>query len=332
MSDQLSKGSKFLAGLLLIVFTGLVAFFLIGLWPDRLPPPNSKSDMYSFSLFKVRFLDSATNSPQPVKANSNTAPAKPTTTTDTARTTTTTDTTKPATATTATKPADTTTKIAPSGHVVDETYTEGRTINLDTLILILVAIAGFLGNMIHIATSFTTFVGSNKYDGNWLLWYFVRPFTAAALALALYFSFRAGFMSYSSSGGNLNLYGVMTIAILTGLFTDMATLKLKEIFEVIFKPKDGRPDKLSELKITAVTPSALTKGVLNNILISGQSLTAKKLVITIGDDVIAGANTSDTVISFGYTIKPADEGKPELPLSITDADGKSVYTGKFTIA
>jgi hypothetical protein len=42
----------------------------------------------------------------------------------------------------------------------------------------------------------------------------------------------------------LNIYGIFTLAVLSGLFTDRATLKLEEIFQSLFKPKDERSDKL----------------------------------------------------------------------------------------
>jgi len=123
----------------------------------------------------------------------------------------------------------------------------GALIHINTVLLILVALGGFAGNMIHIATSFVTFIGDKKFERSWILWYCVKPFTAAALALGFYFVFRGGFLNTSAEAPNINLYGVMTIAILTGLFTDTATLKMKEVFEVLFKPKDEREGKRDEV-------------------------------------------------------------------------------------
>jgi hypothetical protein len=100
--------------------------------------------------------------------------------------------------------------------------------------------------MIYIATSFTTFVGAGKFKKSWILWYCVKPFTAAALALGMYFVFRGGFLNMSDDSTNINLYGVMTLSILTGLFTDRATLKLKEVFDVLLKPSEERPNKLEK--------------------------------------------------------------------------------------
>src|SRR5688500_17518431 len=63
---------------------------------------------------------------------------------------------------------------------------DNSTLHINTIMFLLVALAGFTGNMIHIATSFTNYVGSEKFKSSWLLWYFVKPFTAAALAVIFY--------------------------------------------------------------------------------------------------------------------------------------------------
>src|SRR5204862_161201 len=61
----------------------------------------------------------------------------------------------------------------------------------DTVLVIMVATGGFLGNMIHIATSFTTYIGAGSFRKRWILWDWGRPFTPSALALALYLAFGA---------------------------------------------------------------------------------------------------------------------------------------------
>jgi hypothetical protein len=155
-------------------------------------------------------------------------------------------------------------------------------IHLNTILLIMVAAAGFLGNMIHIATSFTTYIGSGAFRKSWILWYWVSPFTASALALALYFAFGA-----TNNPSSVDLDRTLTIAILAGLFTDIATQKLKEVFEVIFNPKDNRPDKLTDptfmIAKDETEPETLVKGTDNTIVIHGKQLTAEKLVITMED-------------------------------------------------
>ena len=124
-----------------------------------------------------------------------------------------------------------------------KTYRLSDYVHLNSLLLLLIAAAGFAGNMIHIATSFTTWIGLNKFRRRWIPWYFIRPFTAAALAIGIYFVFRAGLLNMSSDADNINLYGVIALSILTGLYTDRATKKMGEVVDTLFRTKDDRSDQ-----------------------------------------------------------------------------------------
>jgi hypothetical protein len=109
--------------------------------------------------------------------------------------------------------------------------------------LLLVMLAGLCGSLIHASTSFSNFVGERKLEKSWVWWYALRPFTGIAVALVFYLVFRGGLVN-NTRLESLNVYGVMTMAALAGLFSDRATLKLKEIFESLFQPKDERTGKL----------------------------------------------------------------------------------------
>lgn len=212
--NEISSWGKFFAGLIIISLTLLTSMYLIAYWPDRIPEPGRKStSLYTYKPFQVRLIDAVADT---AFSNKNALSDNPL---------------HEVNAPLVTVPANGTTLI-----------------HINTLLLILVGVAGFLGNMIHIASSFTTFVGAGKFRKSWILWYCVKPFTAAALAIAVYFVLRGGFLNMSDDSANINIYGVATISILCGLFTDRATLKLKEVFDVLFRPalKDDRPDKLNE--------------------------------------------------------------------------------------
>lgn len=109
--------------------------------------------------------------------------------------------------------------------------------------VILVLITGAIGSFIHSAGSFTNFVGERKLESTWVWWYILRPFIGIAVAFVFYLVFRGGLLT-DARAENLNIYGVLTLAALSGLFSDRATLKLKEIFDTMFKPKDERSGKL----------------------------------------------------------------------------------------
>ena len=110
----------------------------------------------------------------------------------------------------------------------------------------LVMLCGVLGSLIHIVSSFTSFVGDKDFDNSWVWCYVLKPFTGAGIALRFYLVFRGGFFADSIGTTSLNFYGIFTVSALAGLFSDRATLKLQEIFESLFKPKDERGGKLGE--------------------------------------------------------------------------------------
>jgi hypothetical protein len=324
---DISPWGKALAGVLLAGLTILALTLMIGYWPDRMPGPKSDCQTYVYRLFHVRLID-----PCSIKKDT------------TIRDTVTEKNTVKGTDTIAVKVTitvkDTLTSsdvpcIDPCAGFRSDNKETGKkktpavaTITLNDLLLILVALGGFLGNMIHVASSFTAFVGAKKFRRSWTLWYFVKPFTAAALSMTLYFAFRAGFLNYSNDAGNLNLYGIMTLAMLSGMFTEIATRKLKEIFETVFKPKDeGLPDKLDgSLKITDVSPAKVDKAQKNSFTLKGSHLDAKPLVITINDEAVIVTGTKADTITFDYTVSAAQQAATVFKLLVTDQANNTVFT------
>lgn len=306
-APQITKLGRIVAGILLITFTVLAITVLIAFWPDQLPEPGKKCALYRYEWFAMT-LD--TNACRPVDTLGGTMLS-----------------TAPATIITDTAVIDSTAvKAVPVKlQPIVGPHQHSRHIHLNTILLILVAIGGFLGNMIHIATSFTTFIGAGKFNRSWVLWYWVRPFTAAALSLALYFAFGA-----SNDPGNVDLDRILTVAILTGLFTDIATQKLKEVFDVIFAPKDNRPDKLTDpvLKIDSISPDVLTKTGVNRIVIKGKSLKSKSIFVKIDNEPATEMQVTDEEITVSYELSEAAKSRSELVLTITDEEGVPVIPPK----
>jgi len=323
----LSRTSKFLGGFFLIFFTLLALFIIIAYWPDRLPASGDKIARYNKHWFNVDLLDSNcikkqmpcngcvvvnAQGKQVIKNEGSVKPTADSTLKDTSL------------------KKDVLTPIGSNKNIAEDNLVTEKidiedTIQFNTLLLILVAAAGFLGNMIHVATSFTAFIGAEQFKKSWILWYCVKPFTAAALAIAVYFAFRAGFISNTDAASNVNLYGVMTFAILTGLFTDSATQKLKEIFEVIFKPKDIRPDKIDNIKNLALAqPDKIDINNPNKFVITGNNLDKTKLSIKINNVEVVGAVITGSSINFTYTV--TDKTQTTFKLRITDEQGNDVLS------
>lgn len=107
----------------------------------------------------------------------------------------------------------------------------------DGKIIIAVALTGALGSIIHLISSFVKFVGENTFEENWIMWYLLRPFIGMSLALIFYYAVRGGLFSAGSDSGDLNIYGIITIAGLAGMFSKNATEKLSELFETLFQTR-----------------------------------------------------------------------------------------------
>jgi ABC-type amino acid transport substrate-binding protein len=194
--------------------------------------------------------------------------------------------------------------------------------------------------MIFIAAAFTAHVVAKRFTRSWVLWYFVKPFTAAGLALAIYLVFRAGLLSTGDNAAGINPFGVVGLAMLTGLFTDAATKKLRDIFSDAVKPKKDSPEEITDDEgevvadaptFTSISPSdKLTKGQTNDITIAGSNFDKQELLIVLGDQRITGMTITPTEIKFSSDI-PADITTSAIVLAITDKIGKTLYAKKFQL-
>lgn len=115
-----------------------------------------------------------------------------------------------------------------------------KKLHMDQRVLLLVMIAGALGSFIHIGTSFAQFVGSGEFNDDWLWWYLLKPFISAALAVIFYLMLRGGLMAPTGDGAAVNIYGVVAMAGMVGMFSKQATTKLAEVFDTLFRAK-GKP-------------------------------------------------------------------------------------------
>ncbi len=120
-------------------------------------------------------------------------------------------------------------------------------LNKEQRILLLVMLAGALGSFIHIAISFSEFVGNSRFSATWIYWYMLKPLTSTALAAIFYLVLRGGLMS-GDGGDAVNLHGVVAMSGMVGLFSKQATSKLAEVFDTLFhaKPRNTDTGKAAE--------------------------------------------------------------------------------------
>ncbi|OQP59565.1 hypothetical protein A3860_36865 [Niastella vici] len=323
--NQITTLGKLLGGTFLVLLTFFCLFYLIAHWPDRLPAHNStQTPYYTYEWFHVRLVDSVSKSAKTDSVNK-TPTAGNQTGTDTLHQGATAD-SAPVQKTDLAQMGMKGVAVIPAGTT---TSADNKLLNLNTLLLILVALGGFLGNMIYISTSFTTFIGNGQFKKSWLLWYIVKPFTAAGLAIAIYFVFRGGFLNLNDDSSSINLYGLMTISILAGLFTDRTTLKLKEVFDVVLTPREERKDpitnKIAELQVTNITAPKMQAGTPTPITIEGKNLDKKPVFIKINGAAITNFTRQQNQISLTYTPAAGLQPGTKLPLEITNEKGESLY-------
>jgi hypothetical protein len=340
-ANEITTFGQIIAGALLVLFILIPGYIIIAWWPDKLPSAKDHiKPLYINERFHVRLAgirdtdidrDSVSLVRPAVDSLSSRKDSLRTALKDSVRAA---DSTKaPGTAAAGTAAAGGGPSQHPGHH---RRHAFRHLIHINTLLLMLVAAAGFLGNMIYITSSFSTFIGAVKFRRSWLLWYFVKPFTAAGLALGVYFVFRGGFLNMSDDSSNINIYGLITISILTGLYTDRATLKLGEVVNTIFGFKsdenDHRPDKLHQLlKVTGFSPAILVMGKANTLMITGENLDKQKLLITINDMAINDVVISATAISFQYTPAATEPPPADVKLVVKDEAGKEYLSTSIKI-
>jgi hypothetical protein len=103
-------------------------------------------------------------------------------------------------------------------------------------LLLIVILAGALGNLVHTVRSVYWYVGNRSLKWSWLAKYILQPFAASALAVIFYVVVRGGFFSPQTTFENTSPFGFAALAALVGLFSEQAVLKLKTVAETVFQP------------------------------------------------------------------------------------------------
>jgi hypothetical protein len=151
------------------------------------------------------------------------------------------------------------TKAAAAAYIAIKAQEESAAVakQKEQSLFIIVLLAGALGGALHALNSLVGFLGNKQFEGNWGWWYFVRAPIGAGLAAAVFVAVRAGFMTSSVSNNDLNYFGFVALALLTGFFNRNATAKLIKVAEALFTaaPPEGGPLKPA-IAITKLTPAA----------------------------------------------------------------------------
>ena len=133
-------------------------------------------------------------------------------------------------------------------------------ISAEARLYLLVLLMGALGSSVYALKSIGDYRGANKLLGSWTVFYLIQPFEGSGIAILMYLVVRGGFLGTGSTSDSINVFGMCAIAGLSGAFSDTAFMKLNEVFDTLFKPKDSRGGKIDDLVIST---SSLPDGTVN---------------------------------------------------------------------
>jgi hypothetical protein len=193
-------------------------------------------------------------------------------------------------------------------------------------VLLVVLLCGALGGLLHATKSLVAFVGNQTFVSRWALFYFTRPVLGAIMAFLVYLVLNGGLAKDPAQG--MGIFSVAAVAGLVGLFSDQASMKLKEIFDVVLGPKsDARGNKLQEgpskPTIVAVSPAKLAVGATGPIMlvVKGSGFDAKAKAQVDGKDrSMTFENESQVTIQ----LDPADVATARtLVVTIINSKGES---------
>ena len=137
-------------------------------------------------------------------------------------------------------------------------------ITTDVQLLLLVLAAGTLGSSVYALKSLADYRGEAKFKDSWTMFYVIQPPEGAGIALIMYLVVRGGFLSANTDVKNVNQFGICAIAAMAGAFSDIAFMKLQEVFKALFNPKDDRKDKVAGPKVTTTSlPDAIAGTAYN---------------------------------------------------------------------
>ncbi|MBN2029153.1 hypothetical protein JW824_02815 [bacterium] len=124
------------------------------------------------------------------------------------------------------------------------------TVSKEMQLILIAAVMGLLGSLIYCITSFTSYIGNNRFVPRWTLWYLLRPIIGIPLAIILYLALRGGVLTWGSDAESINQYGIAAICGLVGMFSRQTIDKLREVFENLFSlhNENERADKLKNGK------------------------------------------------------------------------------------
>lgn len=121
-------------------------------------------------------------------------------------------------------------------------------------LFVIVMLAGALGGLVHSLRSFYWYLGNRALNTSWAGMYVTLPVVGAAMAVVFYLVIRGGFTPSDSNFDQTNPFGFAALAVLVGMFTEQAALRLKEVAETVFTKGQKGKDHAGPPSVTQVEP------------------------------------------------------------------------------
>lgn len=115
---------------------------------------------------------------------------------------------------------------------------------------LMVSCCGFIGGNLHAMSSLTGYIGIQRLQKSWLYWYIIRGVLGAVYAFLIYISIRAVLFSPGIDLRYLNISGLCAFSILVGLFSEIASEKLKAAVNALLGHKPELEKQLDRIGTT----------------------------------------------------------------------------------
>jgi len=129
------------------------------------------------------------------------------------------------------------------------------TLTTNSALFLIVMFCGSLGSLLHALRSFYWYTGNRKLIWSWASMYILLPFSGGLLAIVFYLIVRGGFMPQQNLG-SANTFAFAALGALVGLFSEEATLKLKQVAATVFTAAEtGKDSAAPPPKLSGVSPA-----------------------------------------------------------------------------
>jgi hypothetical protein len=193
-------------------------------------------------------------------------------------------------------------------------------------ILLIVALAGALGAILHGLRSLSRYVGERYFFRSWIFYYFALPVVGAILGTIVYLVLRAGLIS--GGGANQDPFGFAALAALVGLFSGQASEKLKQVFETLFSRDEKGTDSLPGSAPVIDAIDKTTASVGDTLTVTGANFVAGATQVSFGATPAEAPTVAQGGTSLTVTVP---QGATTGPVTVTTPAGSVTSMQSVTI-